>query len=90
MKMVRVPLGLIYTTRDPPRTGVDYNLLPYLLICSEQSPFILGESCAPAPELSSVVQSVRWAQQTRPDIPALTQQLTQTWASLVLGSACLC
>jgi hypothetical protein len=55
MKMVGVPPGLIYMTRESPPTVVDYNLLAYLLICSEQSPFILGKSCAPAPELSPVV-----------------------------------
>jgi hypothetical protein len=42
--MVGVPPGLIYTTREsPPRKGVGYNLLAYLLICSEQSSFILEE-----------------------------------------------
>jgi hypothetical protein len=72
--MVGVPPGLIYTSRESPRTDVDYNLLAYLLICSEQSSFILGKSCTPALELSSMVQSVGWTQQTRPDIPVLIER----------------
>jgi hypothetical protein len=90
MKKAGVSPGLIYTTRESPCKGVDYNLLTSLLICSEQSSFIPGKSCAPVLELSPVVQSVRWAPQTWPDIPTLMQQLTRMWASFVSEPASLC
>jgi hypothetical protein len=80
----------LYTRLGTPRTDVDHNPFAYLLICSEQSSFIPGKSSAPTPELSPVVQSVMWVQQTLPDIPALLQQLTRTWVSFVLELACLC
>jgi hypothetical protein len=48
--MVGVPPGLIYTTRESsPHTSVDYNLLAYPLISSEQSSFILGKLVLPHP-----------------------------------------
>jgi hypothetical protein len=43
MKMVRVLLGLIYTTRESyPRTSDRYHPLAYLPICSELSLYISG------------------------------------------------
>jgi hypothetical protein len=64
--------------RELPRTSVDYNLLAYPLISSEQSSIILGKFGVPTPELSSAVQDVRRAEQTRPDIFALMPRLTRT------------
>jgi hypothetical protein len=88
MKMVGVPPGLIYTTRESsPHIGVDYNLHAYPLICSEQSSFILEKSGVPVPELSPVVQDVGWVEQTRPGIFSLIQRLTRTWASFASGPA---
>jgi hypothetical protein len=70
MKMVGVPRGLIYMTKDSyPRTDGNRNPFADLLVCSEQSSFILGNSCPSVPELSLEVQPVGWAQQPHPTYP---------------------
>jgi hypothetical protein len=90
MKMVGVPPGLIYTTRELPYTSVDYNLPAYPLIISAQHSIILGKSGAPAPELSPTFQDVGCAEQTRPDIFAIMKRLTRTWSSFASGLARFC
>jgi hypothetical protein len=52
MKMVGVPLGLIYMTKDSyPHTSDKRNPFSYLPVCSELTSYISGTIFAHPPEL---------------------------------------